>query len=316
MRKFQITKKIIKKLRLPRKSSHKGQNGRLLIVAGSEKYHGALLYAVKIASRIVDLVYVLTTRENRKWVGKLKSKTAEFVTIDEPLFVRRGRGGHREHYDYDPLSISPSRGGERTVDCILIGPGMGKSKRTYNFVRAVLKSGIKAVLDADALNVMDTRLLTCLNGNHVLTPHLREFKRLVSTSPGFHPSSRSQGRGWGKGREVGRFAKKYGCTVVLKGSVDMIASPSPSPLPSREREIFLKNNYTGNEGMTKGGTGDVLAGLIAAFYCKNIAFTSAAAAVYVNGAAGDDLYRKVKTFYNAEDLLEQIPYTLARLVNS
>ena len=71
-----ITKEILKKLILPKPGSHKRQNGRLLIMAGSKKYHGALLYAIKAASRIVDLVYVLTTPENREMVEKLKSRTA------------------------------------------------------------------------------------------------------------------------------------------------------------------------------------------------------------------------------------------------
>ena len=98
-------------------------------------------------------------------------------------------------------------------------------------------------------------------------------------------------------------AKKYHCTIVLKGPVDVIASPNG--------KIAL--NKTGNAGMTKGGTGDVLAGLIAGLYTTNDAYPSAAAGCYVNGEAGDALYKKVGTFYNAEDLTNKIPSILHQL---
>ncbi|MDP3740891.1 MAG: NAD(P)H-hydrate dehydratase [bacterium] len=290
---------IIRKLKLPRTDSHKGENGRLLVIAGNEMYFEALLYAIRAASRIVDLVYVLTTRENRKLVEKLKSKTAEFMLVHNapftPSYLKRGDG-------------------ELSFDCVLIGPGMGKSKRTYQLVERVLKSGIKAVLDADALNVLDAELLKCLNGNHILTPHTRKFARLLQP-PLNLPLSASTRQGEKKGghlplgegekrRAVQNFAKKYGCSIVLKGKVDIVAGPDGR----------ISENYTGNEGMTKGGTGDVLAGLIAAFYCRSDAFTSAAAGVYLNGVAGDELYKRVGPIYNSEDLVEQIPRTLWRHV--
>ncbi len=86
-----ITSSIIKKLKLPKPSSRKGENGRLLIIAGSDKYFGALVYAGIAASRIVDLVYVLTTEDNRKLIKKMKLKTAEFMPISSfPPLLRRG----------------------------------------------------------------------------------------------------------------------------------------------------------------------------------------------------------------------------------
>ena len=295
MNKSKIDKRILDKLNLPKPGSHKGQNGRLLVVAGSKKYHGSLLYAIKTAAKIVDLVYVLKTKENRGLVEKLKSGTAEFIPVN-PSWSARWR------------TTLPSSGEGNKVDCILIGPGMGKSKRTYKLVEKVLKSGIRAVLDADALNVMDAKLLKLLGPRHILTPHRGEFERMYQKLTNV--------RKWHKMNEREReenFVKQFGCTVVLKGKVDIVSSPSPSPLPSRERKILIAYNQTGNEGMTKGGTGDVLAGLIAGFYCRNNAFVSAAAGAYINGLAGDELYKKVGPYYNAEDLVEQIPMTLWRL---
>ncbi|MDP2932674.1 MAG: NAD(P)H-hydrate dehydratase [bacterium] len=269
-----ITPAILKQLRLPKPNSRKRDNGRLLIIAGNEKYFGALVYAIKAASRIVDLVYVLTTPENQKMIEKMKLKTAEFMPTPS-LPSPQGRG--KEKND---------------IDAILIGPGMGISARTENLVRHILKSDLKTVLDADALNVLNNNLKKKLSQNHILTPHHREFRRLFQL-----PAS---------AENVEKMMKKYNCTIVLKGPVDYIANPNKG----------LWQNKTGNAGMTKGGTGDVLAGLIAAFYCTNDAFTSAAAGAYLNGKAGDDLHKKVGTFYNAEDLAEQLPLTLKRLVKS
>ena len=285
-----VTEKIFRSLVLPKRDSHKGENGRLLIIAGSQKYHGSLLYALKAASRIVDLIDVLSTKENLQLVRKLKFQTAEFIPVQESLLVRRGRGGHREFGNYDPFFISPSRGEESQVDCVLAGPGMGVSRQTRGLVEKILKSKTKCVLDADALNVLDKKLLKLLHSNCLLTPHRGEFKRLFGIAANFAAAKKS--------------AMRYNCTILLKGKIDVIAGPSG--------EVIY--NKTGNRGMTKGGTGDVLAGLTAAFFCKNNAFISATTAAYLNGRAGDELYRKLGPFYNAEDLVEQIPKTLSKLV--
>lgn len=285
-----ITKKIIKQLRLPKPTSHKRDNGRLLIIAGSRRYFGALLYCVKTASRLVDLIYVLTTKENQKLIERLKNQTAEFMPVDHipsysPLTLR---GDNK----VPPLKVRGGKGVISDIDCILIGPGLGISSHTKNLVRQVLRSGKKAVLDADALNVLDQNLKKLLSPLHILTPHRGEFQKLFKLPASQHNTK--------------LMAKKYHCAIVLKGPVDVIAQPSG--------KIFL--NKTGNAGMTKGGTGDVLAGLIAGLYATNNAFTAAAAGVYVNGAAGDELSKKVGTFYDAEDLMNQIPSTLHHLHNS
>ncbi len=264
-----ITNKIIRQLSLPKPNSHKRDNGRLLIVAGLEqKYFGALLYSIITASRIADLVYLVTAPENKKLIEKLRVATAEFM----------------------PIRTLVSGRATKDIDAILIGPGMGATATTKKLTSIILKSGQKAVLDADALNVLDNKLKKYLSPLNILTPHHREFYRLFHITPTAENAS--------------KMAKKYRCTIILKGPADVVASPNG--------KIAL--NKTGNAGMTKGGTGDVLAGLIAAIYTTNDAFTSAAAGVYLNGAAGDDLHKKVGTFYNAEDLANQIPHTLHQLI--
>jgi ADP-dependent NAD(P)H-hydrate dehydratase / NAD(P)H-hydrate epimerase len=266
-----ISKKIMHSLRTPKPGSRKRENGRLLMVAGFDPhYFGAMVFALKTASRLVDLVYLLASKPNTELATKLKLKVATFM---------QSKNFHEPQLQND-------------IDCILIGPGMGISPATKKLTLDVLKSKKKAVLDADSLNVLDDKLKKFLSPLHILTPHHREFYRLfkLKASP----------------EHAAGMAQKYHCTIILKGPTDVIASPNGK----------ISLNKTGNAGMTKGGTGDVLAGLVAALYATNDTYTAAAAGCYLNGAAGDDLYKKVGAFYNAEDLAEQIPITINKLVNS
>ena len=259
-----ITSKIVKSIALPKANSNKYQNGRLLIIAGSKKYHGALLFALKTASRLVGLIYVLSTDDNQKLVKKLKSQTAEFITTDE--FPK------------------PSY-----YDCVLIGPGLEPNRRTQALVKKALLSGKKAVLDAGALRALDGKLKKLLNPGHILTPHFGEFRGVFKLKP--------------TAANAAKISNKFNCTVVLKGHQPAVATPAG--------KIFY--NTTGNAGMAKGGSGDVLAGLIAGLFCKNSARISSSAGLYLNGKAGDDLHKKVGTFYDSEDLGKQIPKTLKHL---
>lgn len=254
---------IFNRLYYPHSNSRKRENGRLLIIAGSGKYHGSLFYALKSASRVVGLIYVLSTKENLRLVTKLKSQTASFIPV--------------------------AKIDEVEVDAILIGPGMGISPRTRRLVQQVLDSGKKAVLDADALSILDDKLKEKLNLNNILTPHHGEFERTFKLKP--------------TATNLKAVAKKYHCHIILKGQEDLLADP--------EGNIVISK--LGNAGMAKGGSGDVLAGLVSAFFCKNSASLSAQAAVTATGSAGDELFKTRKYFYNSEDLGEQLPLTLAKL---
>jgi NAD(P)H-hydrate epimerase len=103
--------------------------------------------------------------------------------------------------------------------------------------------------------------------------------------------------------QVKWFAKEYHCLIILKGKQDFVASPTE-----------FEKIGGGNAGMTKGGTGDVLAGLVAGLYAKNTAWESAVAASFLNKKAGDDLYERMGFWFNASDLADQIPMTMKRLI--
>ena len=97
-------------------------------------------------------------------------------------------------------------------------------------------------------------------------------------------------------------SQRIGCTIILKGEVDQVASGGDL--------VEIKG---GNAGMAKGGTGDTLAGLVVALYAKNDAKLSATSASYVVKKAGDELFRQVGTNFNADDLADAVPRVLYNL---
>ncbi|MAF14114.1 MAG: hypothetical protein CMI53_04465 [Parcubacteria group bacterium] len=252
----------VKVLNQPGDSSHKGDNGKILIIGGSKYFHGAPVYASKTASKIVDLVYFSSVPENNEVIKKMKTKTNAFITVPRAEVFKAAK----------------------KVDVILIGPGLGVDQQAKQLTNDMLKKfkNKKFVLDADALKVVDKKLL---NKNCIVTPHKQEFKKLFGLT-----ASR---------QAAGKMAKKYNCIVVLKGVTDFVADHNQTKL-----------NTTGNAGMTKGGTGDVLAGLIGGLACTNGLFLAASAGVFINGLAGDRLKKKVYYNYNATDLIKEIPKTI------
>ncbi len=252
-----IKSDILEHLHKPDSSSHKGQNGRLLIIAGSDKFHGALLMSMQTASRIVDMVYVHSPA-NVKLIDKLKSEIAVFINVSSG-----------ELWETAEL-----------VDTILIGPGLEETKANKKLVEKILKKypEKKVVVDATAFWHLDPLLL---HPNCVVTPHSREFENT------FKCESNAD--------NVLKMAKYYQCTVALKGKYDYI---------SDGRELY--ENKTGNVGMTKGGTGDVVAGIVSSFLCKNDPLISALAGIYLAGHVGDKLKEKVGIFFNAEDLIGEL----------
>jgi len=257
----------VKVLHRPEPRSHKGDNGKVLIVGGSTQFHGAPILAGETASKTSDLVYFSSTAENNEIIKKMKAKLPDFIITPRK--------------DIDKIA--------KKVDVILIGPGLGITEESRVLTNKLLKKfkTKKIVLDADALKVVDKKLL---NKNCIVTPHKQEFKQLFGI--------------FGSEQTVKKMAKKYKCIIVLKGATDFIAS-----------ENEFKINKTGNASMTKGGTGDVLAGLIAGLAATNELFLAATAGAFINGLAGDRLDKRVSHYYNASDLVEEIPKTIKWCLN-
>ncbi|OGM75519.1 NAD(P)H-hydrate dehydratase [Candidatus Woesebacteria bacterium RIFOXYA1_FULL_40_18] len=272
--------KILKKLYKPYKDSSGEDNGQVTIIGGSSLFHGAPLLALKVASRIVDMVFFTSPEPSVGGVAeKIKSKLLSFIWIP---------------WDEIENYIEKS-------DAILIGPGFLRFRSekvphgerhhicdeacvttrriTYNLLTKFPKK--RWVIDAGSLQTMDTDWIP---KDAILTPNKKEFQFLFGN---LSPQ---------------KAAKKHNCVIVLKGPETLVCSP----------EMCVTVNG-GNAGMTKGGTGDIQAGLTVALLAKNNPFLAASSAAFITKKAGDELYRKVGTNYNADDLADTIPETLQNL---
>lgn len=269
----------LKKLYIPPKNSHKGENGKLIVIGGSKLFHAASLWALKIASRIVDMVFYSSVPENNRIVEKVKEE------FQDGIVVPRDR---LDSYMQE-------------VDVVLIGPGLpreeGKEQGdddTKELTERLFKKypNKKWVVDGGSLQVISPDVLP---KNAIITPHKQEFTNL------FRNELEIKNHGL-RIEDVSQMAKKYEVIILLKGERDIVCSP--------EKCVQIAG---GNAGMTKGGTGDVLAGLIAALNCKNDLYLAACAGSYINKKAGEELFRRVGYSFNASDLVDEIPKVMKEL---
>ncbi len=237
---------------------HKGTFGKVDIVAGSEGYTGAPVLAARAAVRGgTGLVFLQVPRCVYPIVA---------VKCDEAMPSPLPDQGGKLGADALPLILERAKG----CDAVLIGPGLGRSGESDKVAREVAKTiETPLVLDADGLNAVSGHI-TILRGRKsptILTPHDGEFARLTGHWPGEDRRA-----------EALALAEQTGAVVVLKGHRTVIAEPGGS----------LCVNTTGNAGMAKGGSGDVLAGLTVSLLAQGMdAFHAAAAAVWIHGRAGD-----------------------------
>ena len=268
--------------------SHKGDFGRVTIVAGSRGKTGAAHLAAMAALRSGSGLVTVATPSC--CLPIVASMAAEFMT--EPL--DDGEGG----------TVSGGAIGrllELSHDVIACGPGLGRSAGSREFVRALLeRATVPLVLDADALTVLadDPGGLTGTEERDVIiTPHPGEMARLIGTSVEEVQANRID--------VATDFATTHRVYVVLKGHRTIIATP--------EGRAFI--NPTGNPGMATGGTGDVLTGMIAAWLGQLLdAEAACRLAVFLHGAAGDLAEaERGQTAMIATDLLEELGPALAAL---
>ncbi|MBP9716348.1 MAG: NAD(P)H-hydrate dehydratase [Candidatus Levybacteria bacterium] len=264
---------ILKELYVPASSSHKGQNGKVLVIGGSHLFHSSAFWALEIASKIVDMVYFSSTPMNNEIVKKLKAKFINGIIVPREKL---------EDYIAE-------------ADSILIGPGLprpdgeelGDDDTRVLTEKFLMKyPNIKWVVDGGSLQVISPEILP---KTAIITPNKKEFKMLFGKD--LNPEN------------VELLSRKFEFTILAKGEKDYVCDSRSA--------IEITG---GNAGLTKGGTGDVLAGLVASFYTKNNAVLSAAAASYINKKAGESLGERVGLYYNASDLVNEIPHVMRKLI--
>jgi NAD(P)H-hydrate epimerase len=268
----------------PDPESHKGQNGRVLVVGGGP-YTGAPGLAALAAYRMgADLVHVATPARAHPIVASFSPN----------LIVHALEGDGRRFVpdDVDRLhALLP------LADAVVVGPGAGDAEETKETLRRFLAAAdVPVVVDADGL-VAVAEDPECLKGKAgVVTPHAREFADLAGESLPEDAAKRKDA--------VRTLARRLGVAVLLKGRTDVISDG--------ER---VKVNPTGNAAMTVGGTGDVLAGLVGALLAKGVApYDAARMAAFANGTAGDMAFEEVSYGMVSSDLLAYVPRVLKRFL--
>lgn len=265
----------LNRIYIPSPSSHKGENGKILIIAGSHLFHAAAIWPAEIASKIVDMVFFSSVSENNAVV---KGKFTNGIIVP------------REKLD-DYMN---------EADAILIGPGLprpdGKlagDQDTKELTESLFAKfpNKKWVVDGGSLQTIKPDILP---KHAIVTPHQQEFAKLFQIP---NPNNQIPKN------IVIQKAKQFGITILLKGPVDIVSNGNQTERISG-----------GNAGMTKGGTGDVLAGLVTSLYTKNDAFTSAVVASYINKKAGESLFNKQGYYFNATDLVNEIPGLLKKML--
>ena len=276
---------------LPKRQAdgHKGTFGKVYVLGGSTGYTGAPVFSTRAAVRSGSgLVFAGVPRQIYGIVaGKSEEAMPYPLSCDE-----EGR------LDMDALWRITDR--LEQCDAGLLGPGMGRSEDVERLVcKVLMRTGKPLVVDADGLyairNHKETLRERADRGlTTILTPHDGEFSYL-----GGDLSAQDR---MGEAR---RFAEMYGCILVLKGHRTIVAAP--------DGRTFV--NTTGNSGMAKGGSGDVLAGMILSFLGQGMnAAEAAALAVWIHGRAGD-LCAKDLTAYAMRpmDLIEYLPMVFKEL---
>ncbi|MDH7606880.1 MAG: NAD(P)H-hydrate dehydratase [Candidatus Bathyarchaeota archaeon] len=261
--------------------SHKGEYGRLLVIGGSETFSGAPALVALAALRTgVDLAYVAAP-----W------KTAHDISAMSPdLITIKLDGDHLNIANIPSLKAYVER-----ADAVVLGPGLGLHAETRDAVKTlieIIESACKPLLlDADGLKAF-AEFKRKLTVPSVLTPHVGEYAILTGRKL---PENLTD-----KALEAQKTAAELGAVLLLKGPVDIIAN-----------EKRFKLNFTGNPGMTVGGTGDVLSGIVGAFLAQSAdPFKAAVAGAFVNGATGDFVFEEKGYHMVASDLLEWIPKVL------
>lgn len=233
--------------------SNKGTYGKVAIIAGSKNMCGAAVMAAKACYAMgAGVVKVITCEENREIIQN---------QVPEAIITT-----------YDSNSIEMLDGDIKWADALLVGPGISTDATAVNLLKKVLDSDKPMVIDADAINIlaMDEELLENIRDRQIiLTPHLGEMSRLTNISIANIADDIVN--------VCRKFAKEYGVVCVLKDARTVVSDGYESMI-----------NTAGNSGMAKAGSGDVLAGIMAALLANTSqTFDCGCVGVYIHACAGD-----------------------------
>ncbi len=280
-----IRTREIEYTKLPKNTEdcHKGSMGKVLLAAGSAGMTGAACLASTAALRCGSGVVTLCCPSFLNLA--MERKLTEIMTVG---VADNGKTMSKEAAEE---VISRLEG----YDALVMGCGMGCNEDTKEMVKeVVLRAKKPVVLDADALNSLDTNDLKNAKANVVITPHIGEMARLTGLKAEQIKADLVN--------VASGFAKEHNVAVVLKCATTVVAFP--------DGEVFV--NTLGNSGMATAGSGDVLAGIIGAQLAKTTDFKTAVLnGVWLHSAAGDNAARRMgKSYMNATDIIGSLKFIL------
>jgi hydroxyethylthiazole kinase-like uncharacterized protein yjeF len=261
------------------KFDHKGSFGHALLFAGSKGKAGAAIISAKACLR--SGAGLLTVHSTKEVLTSMLSHLPEAMSEADTNSNYITKINNPENYA-----------------AIGFGPGVGVHKDTQKVLKSIIsKFKGKLIIDADGLNILSENKtwLNQLPKETILTPHVKEFERLVGKSK----------NDFERLEKLKHFSAKYQCIVILKGAHSVIAMP--------DGDLFF--NSTGNPGLAKAGSGDALTGIILGLLCRG--YNSAHAALigtYVHGFSADLCLKKMSMeSILISDVIKQLPKAFKKL---
>lgn len=285
VKKFEVSD--LKKIKTFREIGDKYSAGQVTIVGGSKLFHGAPILALKAASRLVSMTYFSTPKEDKYIAEKIKAGLSSFVWVDR-----------------DDLGNYVAKS-----DAVLIGPGLmrshvkeqgfvcdaeGNETRKLSLELFEKYPNKKWVVDGGTLQVVQTGDIP---GGSVVTPNKKEFEMLFGEKLKDSLSERCD--------QIFNLSKRYGLVILTKDDVSLVSDGD---------NVWSISG--GNEGLIKGGVGDVIAGLTVGLLAKNESVFAVCAASMLVKKAAERLAQKRGFMFNADDLVDTIPKVFQELVCS
>ena len=270
--------------------AHKGDFGRLLVVAGSRGMAGAATLCARAALRAGTGLVHLALPEG---IYHIAASQAPCVICHPMPQTKSGTLSRKALDKLRPLAAEN--------DVIALGPGLTTEKETTDLVLQLITDTEKPmVVDADGINALaaDPGVLSRSKGPRILTPHPGEMARLIGKDTAEIQTARVE--------TAADFARAHGVTLVLKGMNTVVTDGE---------HVYI--NLTGNPGMATAGSGDVLTGLMAGLWGQGLSdFTAAQLAVYLHALAGDIAREKLTEYsMTARDMLDLLPQAFAHHVS-
>ena len=266
-----------------RDDSHKGTYGRSLVIGGCGTFAGAALLCTAACLRTGSGITCAAVPAGIR---------DEFYCLPEAICISCGNG-----YVWDDKACRDAERAMNGMTAVAVGPGMGDIER-FQMIGEILGSGVPAVIDADGLNCIakHRELLGLLHEKTVITPHPGEMSRLIGMSVEEILSSPV--------KIAMAVSDEYGCAVLLKGSKSYIA----------QRGIVYRNE-TGDSSLSKGGSGDILTGIILSMLAQGLPpLEAACAGSYLLGACGKDAEKLLeKRMLLGRDVIAMISETIGDL---